>query len=166
MNTATRDNVVQLRDRLALRLKTQGMRLATAESCSGGWIAKVCTDMPGSSDWFECAIVSYSNTSKHRLLGVPIETIEHYGAVSEQTVRAMLNGLFARTDADLGVAVSGIAGPGGGSADKPVGTVWISAGQRATHACARRFTFSGDRNQVREQSLIAAFELLLEHIED
>ncbi|MGB5397371.1 MAG: CinA family protein [Gammaproteobacteria bacterium] len=166
MNTAFQDNLGQLRDRLALSLKARDMRLATAESCSGGWIAKVCTDMPGSSDWFECAIVSYSNASKHRLLGVPIETIEHHGAVSEQTVQAMLNGLFARTAADLGVAVSGIAGPGGGSADKPVGTVWICIGQRATQACARRFTFSGDRNQVREQSLIAAFELLLEHIED
>ena len=166
MNSVTRNDLVQLRDRLAQQLTARGLKLATAESCSGGWIAKLCTDMPGSSDWFECAIVSYSNASKHRLLGVPTATIERHGAVSEQTVHAMLQGLFERTDTDLGVAVSGIAGPGGGTADKPVGTVWICVGRRAAQAAARRYVFSGDRNQVRQDSLVAAFELLLEHIED
>ena len=155
---------VMLRDRLASQLKARGLRLASAESCTGGAIARLCTDMPGSSDWFDCAIVSYSNASKHRLLGVPVETIEQSGAVSEHTVRAMLGGLFERTDAGLGVAVSGIAGPGGGTADKPVGTVWIAVGLRNTPASAQRFLFSGVRHQVREQSLSAALELLLETI--
>ena len=165
MNSTPDDRLITLRQRLVTRLKAQGIRLATAESCSGGWIAKVCTDLPGSSDWFECAIVSYSNASKHRLLGVPTEIIEGYGAVSEETVLAMLDGVFAHSDAGLGVAVSGIAGPGGGSAAKPVGTVWICAGLRHAQARARRFEFSGDRNQVRLQSLIAAFECLLEHLD-
>lgn len=162
--TNIEDPLAGLRDRLAHELSRRGMRMATAESCTGGWIAKLATDMPGSSDWFECGIVCYSNTSKHRLLGVPAETIEHYGAVSEQTVLAMLAGLFRTTDADIGVAVSGIAGPGGGTPDKPVGTVWIAYGGRNRSHQSQLLSLTGDRNQVREQAVASAIGYLLETI--
>jgi nicotinamide-nucleotide amidase len=160
------DNILlPLRNQLARRLKQNNWHMATAESCTGGWIAKLCTDMPGSSDWFECGIVSYSNASKHRLLGVPAGMIDRHGAVSKEVVLAMLQGLFDRTDADAGVAVSGIAGPGGGTEDKPVGSVWISAGRRNARHSAQHYVFSGDRNQVRIHSVTAAFELIIETLE-
>lgn len=146
---------------LASRLRENGMRMATAESCTGGWIAKVITDLPGSSDWFECGIVSYSNASKQKLLSVSANTIESYGAVSEQTAREMVQGLFEKTDADVGVSVSGIAGPGGGSADKPVGMVCFGFARRGGEIHTECLRFSGDREAVRLQSVKAALEFVL-----
>jgi nicotinamide-nucleotide amidase len=151
--------------KLGARMLMKGRRLATAESCTGGWVAKVITDIPGSSDWFDCAIVSYSNVSKHDFLGVPDGLLLDHGAVSEYTVLAMLKGLFERTRADAGISISGIAGPGGGSDDKPVGTVWIAWGLRGQMAHTQKFQFDGDRNDVRLQSVAAALDAMLELVQ-
>jgi nicotinamide-nucleotide amidase len=121
--------LVALLARWALRSK---YRVVTAESCTGGWIAKVCTDAAGSSRWFECGYVTYSNEAKVRDLGVSARTLQEHGAVSEPTVREMAAGALRVTGADVSIAVSGIAGPDGGSVEKPVGTVWICVGRRVT----------------------------------
>ena len=112
--------------RLGESLLARGASVATAESCTGGWIAKTLTDVPGSSAWFGAGIVSYSNRAKHELLGVPEDLLAAHGAVSEPAVLAMVDGCLHRSGADFAVAVSGIAGPDGGSEDKPVGTVWFA----------------------------------------
>jgi nicotinamide-nucleotide amidase len=135
-------------------------RLATAESCTGGWIAKVLTDVAGSSQWFESGIVAYSNAAKDALLGVSSDVIAQYGAVSEPVVRAMAEGARAQLGTDLAIAVSGVAGPGGGSADKPVGTVWL-AWAAPNETTAERRVFAGDREAVRRQSVVLALERLL-----
>ncbi|MDK2778507.1 MAG: CinA family protein [Pseudomonadota bacterium] len=133
---------------LAEILLSRGLRVVTAESCTGGGIASAMTDLPGSSGWFECGFVTYSNDAKMRHLGVPPGVLEQYGAVSEETVRAMVAGAVTHSDGDLAVAVSGIAGPGGGSAEKPVGTVWFAWGN-AEHQMAECCHFPGNRSQVR-----------------
>ena len=157
--------VEELAKRLGARLLMKGMKLATAESCTGGWIAKVMTDTAGSSDWFDCAIVSYSNEAKKHLLQVPDGVLLDHGAVSENTVIAMQQGIFLETGADAGISVSGIAGPGGGSDEKPVGTVWIAAGLRNQMVHTQKFLFQGDRNAVRLQAVEAALKSLLELLE-
>lgn len=151
--------------KLGARLLMKGMRLATAESCTGGWIAKVLTDIAGSSDWFECAIVSYSNEAKKHFLKVPAGVLLDHGAVSENTVMAMQQGIFMETRAEAGISVSGVAGPGGGSEDKPVGTVWIAVGLRGQMVHTQKFLFEGDRNAVRLQAVAAALGALLELVE-
>ena len=151
--------------KLGARLLMKGMRLATAESCTGGWIAKVLTDIAGSSDWFECAIVSYSNEAKKHFLKVPAGVLLDHGAVSENTVMAMQQGIFMETRADAGISVSGVAGPRGGSEDKPVGTVWIAVGLRGQMVHTQKFLFEGDRNAVRLQAVAAALGALLELVE-
>ncbi|ACL72371.1 CinA family protein [Thioalkalivibrio sulfidiphilus] len=138
-----------------------GLRLATAESCTGGWIAKLLTDIAGSSAWFERGLVTYSNAAKTQLLGVPAGIIEVHGAVSEATVRAMAEGALNVSDAEAALAVSGIAGPGGGSPEKPVGTVWLAWAGKGRETEARRFLFPGDREAVRRQAVAAALEGLL-----
>jgi nicotinamide-nucleotide amidase len=148
-----------------------GLRVVTAESCTGGWIAKVFTDLPGSSRWFDCGFVTYSNTAKMRDLGVSQRTLEEHGAVSEATVREMAAGALRVTGADLSIAVSGIAGPDGGSAEKPVGTVWFCVGRTAD--LARQVgalplvtdgqLFGGDRDAVRRLAVEHALKLLLRH---
>jgi nicotinamide-nucleotide amidase len=146
--------------RLAGALRGRGWRIATAESCTGGMIAAACTDLAGSSDWFDRGIVSYSNAAKAQALGVPPALIEAQGAVSAEVARAMAEGLLARSDADLVVAVTGVAGPAGGSAAKPVGTVWLAwslrgpRGQPVTDAVCERF--DGDRAAVRRASVDCA----------
>ncbi|MEO7067427.1 MAG: CinA family protein [Rhodanobacter sp.] len=132
------------------------LMLVTAESCSGGWIAKTLTDLPGSSAWFHAGLVTYSYEAKEALLGVSPNTLEHAGAVSEETALEMVSGALARLGAGIAVAVTGIAGPSGGTLDKPVGTVWISWKRRGGYAQARMFTFSGDREAVRRQTVAAA----------
>lgn len=146
---------------LAKLLCSHNRILATAESCTGGWLAKVLTDIPGSSQWFERGFVTYSNESKIDMLGVQYQTLEHWGAVSEQTVREMSEGVLRNSRANIAVSISGIAGPGGGSADKPVGTVWFSwagASQVTTTVCKQ---FKGGRNAVRQQAVVIAVEGLL-----
>jgi len=145
---------------IAEQLLARGEWLATAESCTGGLIAKLCTDLAGSSGWFERGLVTYSNPAKQQLLGVPSAVLEQFGAVSEATVLAMAGGLLVNAPVQHSIAVSGIAGPGGGSVDKPVGTVWI-AWASAPDVQARIYRFDGDRKSVREQAAQAALEGLL-----
>lgn len=153
-----------LAERVAERLMGRRQLLATAESCSGGWIAKTVTDVAGSSDWFGYGIVSYSNPAKQELLGVSIPSLVEHGAVSEVVVREMAEGALRQGNADVSVAVSGVAGPGGGSPDKPVGTVWFAwseltdEGVRSRTRCHR---FAGDRDAVRRQTVAVALEGLL-----
>jgi len=134
----------------------RGATLVTAESCTGGWIAKTLTDIAGSSSWFECGVVAYSYEAKEALLGVRPETLEHQGAVSRETVIEMVSGALARFGATVAVAVTGIAGPSGGTSDKPVGTVWIGWKRRGGYAQSELFHFDGDRDAVRRQTVAAA----------
>ncbi len=131
-------------------------RLVTAESCTGGWIAKTMTDVAGCSDWFDCGMAAYSYEAKQALLGVNPHTLETYGAVSRETVIEMVSGALVNSGASIAVAVTGIAGPGGGSDDKPVGTVWVGWKRRGGYAHADVFQFDGDRDAVRRQTVAAA----------
>ncbi len=141
------------------RLLAHGWKLATAESCTGGLIAAACTERAGSSQWFERGFVSYSNEAKAELLGVPAQLIAQHGAVSEPVVRAMAEGAVAHSRAQVGVAVTGVAGPTGGSADKPVGTVWFGwCVEGATHS--ERRCFAGDRAAVRQATVAHALARL------
>lgn len=151
-------------ERLARVLPQRGWMMATAESCTGGLIAGACTDLSGSSAWFERGFVTYSNEAKAELLGVPPELIARHGAVSEPVARAMAAGAVARSHAHASVAVTGVAGPTGGSAEKPVGTVWFGwciDGQ--VHTEHRRF--DGDRAAVRAQTVLHGLERLLALLE-
>src|SRR5688572_25055745 len=134
------------------RLLAAQRRLATAESCTGGWIAKLCTDIPGSSEWFDCGFVCYSNAAKTRDLQVPEKLIEIEGAVSDAVVNAMAEGALTRTGASVAMAVSGIAGPSGAVPGKPVGTVWFALAYRgADHVESQGhlIQFDGDRDAIR-----------------
>lgn len=144
------------------RLLARKLILATAESCTGGWVAESVTAVAGSSAWFDCGFVTYSNAAKQRLLDVPaaLLDIDGPGAVSEETVLAMTAGAIANSHANVAVAISGIAGPDGGTADKPVGAVWI-AWQWEQRRMTREFHFGGDRTAVREAAVLAALEGLL-----
>lgn len=137
-------------------LVRRGIMLATAESCTGGWIAKTLTDIPGSSAWFDCGVAAYSYEAKQALLGVRPQTLEHAGAVSEETAVEMVSGALARFGAGLAVAVTGIAGPDGGTPEKPVGTVWCAWKRRGGYAKAELFHFAGDREAVRRHTVAAA----------
>ncbi len=147
--------------RLARQLTGHGLKMATAESCTGGGIAYVLTEIAGASDWFERGFVTYSNDAKMEMLGVAAATLDRHGAVSEATVLEMARGALIRSRADVSVAVSGVAGPGGGSADKPVGTVWIAWAQGPDWSRAERFLFNGDRGAVRDATIEAAVEGLI-----
>lgn len=127
--------------------------LVTAESCTAGWIAKCLTDVAGSSAWFESGVAVYSYEAKQALLGVRPETLEAHGAVSRETVMEMVSGAISRSGGTLAVAVTGIAGPGGGTPDKPVGTVWIAWKSRGSYTTAEIFHFEGDRDAVRRQAV-------------
>lgn len=150
----------EVTEQLAAELQQRGWLLATAESCTGGLIAAACTDLPGSSAWFDRGFVTYSNAAKTDMLGVPATLIAAHGAVSEEVVRAMAAGAVARSAAHVSIAVSGVAGPDGGSADKPVGTVWI-AWCLGTECQATRFHLQGTRNDVRQQTLCTALQRLV-----
>jgi nicotinamide-nucleotide amidase len=145
-------------DALALVLRERRLHLATAESCTGGLIAAACTSIAGSSDWFERGIVSYSNEAKTELLGVPAALIARHGAVSAEVARAMAEGALAHSSADLSLAVTGIAGPGGGSADKPVGTVWLALARRGEAPQITLLQLEGNRSEVREQTVDRALQ--------
>ncbi len=139
-------------------LRAQGLMLATAESCTGGWIAKTVTDIAGASAWFESGVVAYSYEAKQALLGVRPETLLKHGAVSEETVLEMVSGALIHSGAGIAIAVTGIAGPGGGTAEKPVGTVWLAWKRRGGYPVMRRFQFAGDRDAVRRQTVATALE--------
>jgi nicotinamide-nucleotide amidase len=151
------DDTQALTRQLAGLLLAKGHMMATAESCTGGMIAAACTDLAGSSAWFERGFVTYSNAAKTELLGVPAALIAEHGAVSEPVVRAMAEGALRHSRAHIAVAVTGVAGPGGGSADKPVGSVWFgwaTAGGVKTQLCH----FAGDRHQVRQATVLRALQ--------
>jgi nicotinamide-nucleotide amidase len=158
------ESAAELARTLGERLLLHAQVLSLAESCTGGLVAKLLTDIAGSSNWFDRGLVTYSNAAKQDLLGVPSSILETTGAVSRDCAIAMAEGLIARTPAHWGVAITGIAGPGGGSADKPVGTVWIAWIHRGGPAQPQRFLFPGDRAAVRWQSAQAALEGLLERL--
>lgn len=145
-------------DAVAAALRAAGGMLATAESCTGGWIAKTCTDIAGSSEWFESAVVTYSNRAKQALLGVSAATLEAHGAVSRECALEMVAGALARFEATVAVAVTGVAGPTGGSVGKPVGTVWVAWQRRGDAAEATVFHFHGDRDAVRRRTVAAALD--------
>jgi nicotinamide-nucleotide amidase len=154
---APSDDELQLQaERLGASLRDTKQMLVTAESCTGGWIAKTVTDVAGSSDWFDCGLAAYSYEAKQRLLGVRAETLEHFGAVSRETVVEMVSGALVHSGSTVAVAVTGIAGPGGGTDDKPVGTVWIAWKRRGGYPQAELFHFEGDREAVRRQTVAAA----------
>lgn len=141
---------------LAAALLARGWRVATAESCTGGLIAAACTAVAGSSHWFDRGFVTYSNEAKSDLLGVPAALIAQHGAVSEPVACAMADGALTRSAADLAVAVTGIAGPGGAVPGKPVGTVWLALARRGEAARAQRLQLPGDRRAVRAATVRAA----------
>ncbi len=146
---------------LADALRARAWRMAAAESCTGGLIAAACTALAGSSDWFERGFVTYSNEAKAGMLGVDAALIARVGAVSEEVARAMVVGALARSHADVAVAVTGIAGPGGAVPGKPVGTVWLAWGTaQAVHA--ERLQLDGDRDAVRGATVAAALHRVLQ----
>jgi nicotinamide-nucleotide amidase len=154
--------LLALSTQLGAALKARGWKLVTAESCTGGWIAEAVTAVAGSSAWFDRGYVTYSNQAKREELNVAEHTLTQFGAVSELTVREMALGALTRSGCDIAVAVSGIAGPGGGTPQKPVGTVciaWALLGSKETQAATQ--VFDGDRARVREQSVIVALQGLL-----
>jgi nicotinamide-nucleotide amidase len=156
LSVPTDAELLALAGEVAIEVQQRRLMLVTAESCTGGWIAKTLTDLPGSSAWFDAGVVTYSYEAKEALLGVNPRTLERTGAVSEETVLEMVSGALARFGAGVAVAVTGIAGPSGGTPDKPVGTVWIGWKRRGGYGHAQLFHFPGDREAVRRQTVAAA----------
>jgi len=158
--------VEALAARVGEALAARGVMLATAESCTGGWVAQAITSVAGSSGWFDRGFVTYSNRAKQEMLGVEVHTLESHGAVSEETVRAMASGALARSAAQMSLAITGVAGPEGGTPDKPVGTVWLAwADQRGAMDCRVRH-YTGDRRQVRQQAVMDALYGVLDLLAD
>lgn len=154
----TDEALAEAGEQLAESLERQQRSIATAESCTGGWVAKVLTDRAGSSAYVVAGLVTYSNNAKRELLGVTEASLNEHGAVSEPVVREMVAGALAATGAGVAVAISGVAGPGGGSEDKPVGTVWFAWGSSPADTVAVVETFPGDRDQVRRQAVLYALQ--------
>jgi nicotinamide-nucleotide amidase len=162
MARVTDDELLQLAHTLGQKLHAKGWMLATAESCTGGWVAQVVTAIPGSSAWFDRGFVTYTNQAKQDMLGVNAATLEAHGAVSEETVKEMATGALAKSAAQISVAISGIAGPGGGTEKKPIGTVcigWDTAGANPHSTTCR---LSGDREEIRSRAVAAALRGLIE----
>jgi nicotinamide-nucleotide amidase len=158
------ETLTTLATRAGSRLKARGLKLVTAESCTGGWVAQAVTAISGSSDWFDRGFVTYSNEAKREMLGVRAATLERSGAVSEETALEMARGALAASRAQAAVSITGVAGPTGGTAAKPVGMVcfgWALAGGGADAATRH---FAGDRTAIRQQSVIFALQGVLERI--
>lgn len=143
----------ELAEQLGQVLKASGKKIATAESCTGGWIAQAVTDVAGSSAWFDRGFVTYSNAAKVQMLGVNQQTLDNYGAVSAETATEMAAGALANSDADVAVAVTGIAGPDGGTAEKPVGTVFIAWAAKDGETKTVKMQFTGNRREIRAQTV-------------
>lgn len=152
------NELFEFAQQLGLLLKANGKKIATAESCTGGWIAQCMTEVPGSSAWFDRGFVTYSNAAKIQMLGVNFETLEKYGAVSAETAIEMVMGALARSEADYAVAVTGIAGPDGGTVDKPVGTVFIAWADKDGDIRVQKSRFYGNRRQIRAQTVLTAIK--------
>ncbi len=166
MSLVSEERITELSMMVADALQEAGLKLATAESCTGGWLSQVITSLAGSSRWFDSGFVTYSNRAKQSMLGVPTEIFaaatDGLGAVSKETVVAMAEGALRHSLADIAVSISGIAGPSGGNSEKPVGTVWIGLAQKGEHSIASRHLFLGDRYAVRIQSVEAALKAILQ----
>ncbi len=159
------DVAQRLSARVGKLLKERGLMLATAESCTGGWVAQVVTSVSGSSEWFDRGFVSYSNHSKQEMLGVRSETLDKHGGVSAEVVQEMATGALANSRAQVSVAISGIAGPSGGTPHKPIGTVWLGWAMEGTEPRCRSTHFAGDREMVRQQAVMAALQGIIETVE-
>jgi len=153
----------KLLDVVSAELKKQKVTIATAESCTGGLIANSLTDIPGSSDYFERGVVSYSNKSKTELLGVPEKLIKEHGAVSEQVAKAMAEGIRKKSNVDIGVSTTGIAGPTGGTDEKPVGLVYIAI-STSKDTTVRKYNFTGNRLQNKERACNAALWMIFDYL--
>ena len=153
----------QLLNKISDKLKKQHLSVATAESCTGGFLAHMLTNISGSSEYFDRGVVSYSNKAKIDLLGVPEKTLQEYGAVSEQTAKVMAIGIKERSNVDIGISTTGIAGPTGGTKEKPVGLVYMGIAS-SKNVNVKKFIFSGDRLQNKESTCNAALEMLLEYL--
>lgn len=153
-----------LAETLGIELLRRQWTLATAESCTGGWVAKVVTQVSGSSQWFDRGFVTYSNAAKQEMLGVSADTLQQHGAVSEATVREMATGALSHSHAQVSLAISGIAGPGGGTADKPVGTVCFAWANRNGDLTSATHHLEGNRDSIRRQSVQLALEDLLQQV--
>lgn len=155
-------------DRLALEvgalLKKTGVKLALAESCTGGWVAEAITSVPGSSAWFDRGFVTYSNEAKIEMLGVATASLAHHGAVSEQVAREMAQGAIRHSRAHVSVAITGVAGPDGGTPDKPVGTVWFAWGQKLGYAETVKHQLTGSRAVIRARSVVIALDGLRQRL--
>lgn len=155
------DSLDALSQRVGEQLSARGLMLACAESCTGGWVAAAVTAVAGSSSWFDRGFVTYTNDAKREMLGVKAATLEAHGAVSEAVVREMAAGALSHSAAQISLAVSGVAGPSGGSPEKPIGTVWLAWGLNDRAVRATHHLFPGDRAAVREASVVAALEGVL-----
>lgn len=162
MTHATDADLRRLAERLGEAAAARHDTVATAESCTGGWIGKTLTDITGSSAWFDCSLVAYSYEAKQALLGVNPHTLEQHGAVSRETAVEMVSGALVHSGGTIAVAVTGIAGPGGGTPDKPVGTVWIAWKRRGGYPRAEVFQFDGDRDAVRRATVATALQGLVD----
>ena len=155
-------NLQTLATELGEVLVTRGLTLAAAESCTGGWLAQTATGVVGSSAWFDRGFVVYSYASKCEMLGLDSEFLERHGAVSQGCVEAMAKAALARSNADVAIAISGVAGPSGGTLEKPVGLVWMACASPESRVTSRVHQFDGDRNCIRAQSVALALRLVVE----
>jgi nicotinamide-nucleotide amidase len=160
----TNEDLEALAQEVGQALKDKGLMLATAESCTGGWVAQAVTSVAGSSEWFDRGFVTYTNIAKREMLGVTTATLTRHGAVSERTARAMAEGALERSRAQVALAVTGIAGPAGGTPGKPVGTVWFAWAGKKRDTASRMRSFGGDRQAIRRQAVAAALAGLLEFL--
>ncbi len=152
------NELLEIARQLGQLLKLNEKKIATAESCTGGWIAQVITEVSGSSAWFDRGFVTYSNAAKMQMLGVNPETLDKFGAVSAETATEMVNGVLAYSDADCAIAVTGIAGPDGGTAEKPVGTIFIAWAYKNKHVKVVQQKLTGNRHEIRRQTVKIAIE--------
>ncbi len=152
------NELFELAQQLGQLLKSKEKKIATAESCTGGWIAQIITEVSGSSAWFDRGFVTYSNAAKMQMLGVKSETLDKFGAVSTQTATEMADGALAHSDADCAIAVTGIAGPDGGTAEKPVGTVFIAWAYKNQNIKVVQKKLMGNRHQIRRQTVKIALQ--------
>ncbi|OFZ70546.1 MAG: damage-inducible protein CinA [Betaproteobacteria bacterium RBG_16_58_11] len=159
------DDLNIIAEQVGAALKSRGLMLASAESCTGGWVGEAVTSVAGSSHWYDRGFITYTNESKQEMLGVSAQTLAEFGAVSEQTVREMAAGALKHSSAQIALAISGIAGPGGGTPDKPIGTVCMAWATRSGAGRSQTFYFDGDRTEVRRQAVLAALHGVMQMIE-
>lgn len=155
----------ELAQRIGTLLSQKKLKLATVESCTGGGLAQLVTDVPGASEWFDCGFITYSNESKIRSVNVPEDLIAQNGAVSQKVALAMAKGALDVTDADIAISTTGVAGPSGGSLDKPVGTVCFGFATKESYFSTDKQLFDGDRSKIREKSVIHSLECLCNYLE-